>query len=58
MWCDNTQLSTSELKDTMRNYALERFLNDFLSALYLQRQQQSRDGNIPYTVMLQLVLSF
>jgi hypothetical protein len=38
MWCDNTQLSTSELKDTMRNYALERFLNDFLSAGILQRQ--------------------
>jgi hypothetical protein len=36
MWCDNPQLSTSELKDTMRNYALERFLNDFLSAVYLR----------------------
>lgn len=40
MWCGNTQLSMSELMDTMRNYtirnyALEHrvFLNDFLSAV-------------------------
>ena len=39
MWCDIIrELSTSESKDTMRNHALERFLNDFLSVGILQRQ--------------------
>jgi len=49
MWCDNTQLSTSELKDTMRNYALERFLNDF----YLQYTCRDNNKVVMETFLIQ-----